>query len=146
VADSEDEHDLDAHVLSEDCDHYLACCHHGRNFQTNADLMVHRKQEHEKNVKPCWHFSGGGCVLDDKACWFSNIKSNSDNRLGSLKCNYCEQVFDNRYEFMHHGKLEHEQTVPHCKKASSGTCWCGSRKCWFLHEKDTSNQNGNEKN
>ena len=57
---------------------------------------------------------------------------------------FCEQVFDNRYKFMHHRKLEHEQTVPHCKKASSWTCWFGSRKCWFLHEKDTLNQNGNE--
>ena len=42
VADSEDEHDLDAHVFSEDCDQHLVCCHFGRNFQTTADLMVQR--------------------------------------------------------------------------------------------------------
>jgi hypothetical protein len=50
VADSENEHHLDAQLFSEDCDHYLACCHCGRNFQTKADLMVHRKQEHEEKV------------------------------------------------------------------------------------------------
>ena len=66
VADSEDEHDLDAHVFSEDCDQHLVCCHFGRNFQTTADLMVQRKQEHEE---------------------------------------FCEQVFYNRYKFMHHRKL-----------------------------------------
>lgn len=146
VADSDDEHDLDAHVFSEDCDQHLACLYCGRNFQTKADLMLHRKQEHEEKVKPCRHFSGGGCVLGDDACWFSHKISSPDKPLTSFKCNYCEKVFDNRYEFMHHRKLEHAQSVPHCKKANSGTCWFGARNCWFLHEADTSIQNGNKEN
>ena len=68
VADSEDEHDLDVHVFSEDCDQPLGCCYCGRNFQTKADLMIHRKQEKGEKVKPFWHISGGGCVLGDEAC------------------------------------------------------------------------------
>ena len=129
MADSEDEHDLDAHVLSEDCDHYLACCHRGRNFQTNADLMVHRKQEHEEKVKPCRHFSGGGCVSDNG--WFSHTKSNSDKTLTSFKCNYVEHVLDKRYKFMNHRKLEHGQILNTAKRPAVGHVGLGQENAGF---------------
>lgn len=144
----EDEYELDAHVWSEECDQHFTCCHCGRNFQTKADLMMHRKEEHEEKVKPCRHFLGGGCHLGEEDCWFSHSESSKDKaKITSFKCNFCEKSFDNRYEFMHHRKKEHVQSVPDCKKASNGTCWFGDKNCWFLHNPvHKINENKNNKN
>ena len=63
------------------------------------------KEEHEEKVKPCQHFLGGGCHLGEEDCWFSHSESSKDKaKITSLKCNFCEKSFDNRYEFMHHRK------------------------------------------
>ena len=72
----EGEYDLDAHVFSEECEQHFTCYHCGRNFQTNADLMIHRKIEHEQKVQLCRNFSGGGCDFKDEDCTFNFTRKN----------------------------------------------------------------------
>ena len=70
-------------------------CNFGRNFKTKADLMKHRKEEHEEKVKPCQHFWGGDCYLGEEDCWFSHSEFSKDKTtITSFKCNFCEFRFD----------------------------------------------------
>jgi hypothetical protein len=48
-----------------------------------------------------------------------------------FKCSFCEKVFGNRRECMHHRKREHVEAVSHCNKASSGNCLFGEENCGF---------------
>ena len=47
----EDEYDLDAHAFSEECDQHFTCYYCGHNLNTKAELMIHRKIEHEHKVE-----------------------------------------------------------------------------------------------
>ena len=44
-----------------------------KNFKSISDLMIHRKNEHEENIKMCRHFKQGNCTCNIK-CWFSHRK------------------------------------------------------------------------
>lgn len=146
----EDEYDLDAHAFSEECDQHFTCYYCGHNLNTKAELMIHRKIEHEHKVKPCRNFSGGGCDLKDEDCWYIHIRSSCQEKpLTTFTCNICEKVFVNRREFMCHRKKQHVQAVPYCNKASSGKCIFGNENCWFQHneiKKSEENENNEKTN
>ena len=89
-------------------------------------------------------YTGVGCNLGEDACWFSHksTTSNKDKYMSNFKCTDCDKHFGNKFEFMHHRKQDHEESVPMCKKGTYGTCWFGPKNCWFTHEeKQTSNEN-----
>ena len=66
--------------------------------------------------------------------------------MPEFKCNYCDNVFVNKFEYVHHRKLDHKESVPLCRKGMGGTCWFGPTNCWFQHEeRQTSNENGIDK-
>ena len=88
-----------------------------------------------------------GCNLGEDACWFSHKStiSNIDTYMWNFKCTDCDKHFGNKFEFMHHRKEDHRESVPLCKKGTYGTCWFGPKKCWFTHaEKQTLNANESE--
>jgi hypothetical protein len=138
---------LDAHVFSEECEQHFTCYHCGRNFQTKADLIVHRKIEPEEKVKPCRIFSEGGFDFEDEDCWYIHSQSCQEKPLTMFTSSICEKVFGNRRECMSHRKRKHVQAVSHCNKASSGNCIFGEGNYWFLHgEKNKSYENENKEN
>ena len=61
-------------------------------------------------------------------------------------CNICENIFGTRFDFMHHRKKEHSETVSKCRD-DYGTCQFGSTKCWFKHDEHQAinTENHNEK-
>ena len=148
---ADDIYDLDAHWFSTKCGDSLIACHFCEmNFQTKSDLMKHRKHNHPEKVNICQNFLGVGCNLGEDACWFSHKTTtiNKDTYMSNFKCTDCDKHFGNKFEFMHHRKQDHQESVPLCKKGTYGTCWFGPKNCWFTHdEKQTSIENdSDEKN
>ena len=146
---ADDVYELDAHWFSTRCGDSLLHCHYcDRNYLTKGDLMKHRKQNHPEKVNVCIHFFGGGCDHGEDTCWYSHKSTSSSGaiELPEFKCNNCDKVFVNKFEYMHHRKQDHKESVPQCKKGMGGTCWFGPKNCWFQHEeRQISNENGNNK-
>ena len=147
---ADDVYELDAHWFSTRCGDSLLHCHYcDRNYLTKGDLMKHRKRNHPEKVNSCLHFFGGGCDRGADTCWYSH-KSTSASRaidLPEFKCNNCDKVFVNKFEYIHNRKVDHKESVPYCKKGMGGTCWFGPKNCWFQHEerKITNENEINEK-
>ena len=104
-------------------------------FRALPDLMWHNKQEHNENIASCYKEASGNCMFGPNSCWFSHIKSVSNNRQKEkrFKCRTCEQIFNLKPVLMKHRKQEHNEKVESCYKAASGTCSFAKESCWFTH-------------
>ena len=52
----------------------------------------------------------------------------------AFKCKKCDEVFNNKSEFMYHKKAKHRNYVPDCRNNLQGTCWFDKTKSWFTHD------------
>ena len=104
-------------------------------FRALPDLMRHNKQEHNENIASCYKEASGNCMFGPNSCWFSHIKSVSNNRQKEkrFKCRTCEQIFNLKPVLMKHRKQEHNAKVESCYKAASETCSFEKESCWFNH-------------
>ena len=73
--------------------------------------MQHKKASHKEKVNVCWNFSAGKCELGDDLCWFIHCENSEETVIKEIKCNTCENVFDNINNFMQHNKCEHMDKV-----------------------------------
>ena len=104
--------------------------------------MLHSKRTNKEKVKPCQNYLNGHCDYSDIDCWFSHTKS-VDFVKRNFKCNYCEENFDIKTDFMVHKKKQHAENVPKCREELN--CHYGAKKCWFLHALPRDeNRNGND--
>ena len=62
--------------------------------------MQHKKASHKENVNVCWNFSAGKCELGDDLCWFIHCNNSEETVIQEIKCNTCENVFNNINNFM----------------------------------------------
>ena len=60
-------------------------------------------------------------------------KAEADVSNESIPCNFCENIFQGKKEFMKHKKLKHDDKVSKCWNHSTGTCSYGDIECWFIH-------------
>ena len=127
-------------------DNSMACNFCDKTFGNKTELMAHKKAEHTKKVKHCWHFAAGTCPFREQKCWFIHSKNNSN--LSDYTCKYCEEAFTNQSDLLHHRKRKHEEHVQPCNNIRNGKCTFGNEKCWFNHEgqkstKENENENYN---
>lgn len=127
---AEDIYDLGEHMYEFHGDGAIDCYYCDDSFKTKREMMNHRKTIHADKVNTCSNFSEGHCEFNE-SCWYKH--STSVDSKTDIKCRICEKMFSTKYEFMHHKKKEHSQTVPQCKNESSGTCRFGIMNCWFNH-------------
>ena len=59
-------------------------------FESKSNLMIHRKKEHERSVKPCSQFQQNNCRFNDSSCWFQHDDVSCTNESKEDKF---EQVF-----------------------------------------------------
>ena len=62
----------------------------------------------------------------------------------SIKCNLCDNTFENKRDLMIHKKEDHTEKIELCWHYSKGTCPYGEDKCWFIHEKEVAYSNCSE--
>ena len=129
-------HMSDAHNQGEtDYEPEYPCTICGRNCETKVELMIHKKQEHEKTVKICKYFQQGKCAFDDTVCWYNHsIRDKcAPQSLSEFKCNICGKIFKLKCEFMKHRKLEHNEFVEVCRYNKDNFCRFKDEECWFKH-------------
>ena len=66
-----------------------------------------------------------------------NDHTHSSDGLGNhtmslFTCNFCEESFDTLQEVMKHKKINHTNSVQHCKQFIENMCFYGD-DCWFQH-------------
>ena len=109
---AEDLYDFDAHrwsehiSYSEDSPDSIVCSFCDQIFERKGELMRHKKNEHEENVKTCWKFTAGNCTFGDDKCWFMH---NREIKSTEYKCQLCEKVFATLPDFMQYRKRFHKQ-------------------------------------
>ena len=102
-------------------------------------LMEHRKNEHPSNKK-CRNFPGKCTFKND--CWYVHEEAlmeidesfKDEKVLQSFKCNYCEEQYEVKSEFMRHKKEKHRSNVDKCEKHLKNICIRNDSTCWFIHE------------
>ena len=62
----------------------------------------------------------------------------------SIKCNLCDNTFENKRDLMIHKKEDHTEKIELCWHYSKGTCPYGEDKCWFIHDKEVAYSNCSE--
>ena len=95
---------------------------------------MHKKENHIEKVNFCRNFSNNTCIYGDEKCWF--VHEPEPETSNDFHCYICDKEFNLLSEFLKHRKINHENTVPACKKLKSGKCPYGSEKCFFKHKKD----------
>ena len=78
--------------------------------------MNHKKEEHTKKVKSCWHFSAGFCPFGDQKCWFAHSTENDIPLSNEYACSFCDKVCRSQSDLLHHRKKKHEKHVSSCAK------------------------------
>ena len=112
-------------------------CH--EEFDSYHSLMEHRKVVHPSNKK-CRNFPTN-CKYSSKECWYIHEEPmdvdsslHSTNRGQSkFHCDFCQETFAIRREFMNHKKINHPDKVNICDKFLKGDCQRGEPSCWFKH-------------
>ena len=105
-----------------------------KEYKNKNELMLHKKNDHSKNVSNCWNFISGVCEFNDHDCWFKHPKNEAELNERVFKCNICVENFSKRIDFMEHRKSNHDDLIPRCKYEKNGLCSYGLDKCWFKHE------------
>ena len=67
-------------------------------FKTKADIMIHRKKEHQETVKPCSQFQSGTCRFKSDSCWFDH-EINKTNQMGKKTFENMRKQSDNEQVF-----------------------------------------------
>ena len=120
---------------SEDSPDSIVCSFCDQIVERKGELMRHKKNEHEENVKTCWKFTAGNCTFGDDKCWFMH---NREIKSTEYKCQLCEKVFATLPDFMQHRKRFHKQIVQECKNENNGSCIYGKQNCWFMRKDNES--------
>ena len=123
-------HMYESHPLEEN-EQKFECNFCSDNFKIKGDLMVHKKYVHQEKVQICTNFIQGTCHFKD-GCWFRH--ENRNGFVFEFDCNYCEERFITRKEFMTHKKSNHKEYVQMCKNYTKNDCQYSSELCWFLHK------------
>ena len=116
----------------------VACRDCKKEFADKSTFMVHRKKEHRNNVGMCRKFIAGQCPFSDDYCWWAHSKNNdiaSSTRTGDTnrQCNHCGTTFEDLRNLMQHRKVEHEETIPLCRKFKANECKFNEMFCWYRH-------------
>ena len=118
----------------------LSCNFCDKRYQSNKDLMIHKKKEHSEKVKICWNHSSGNCEFGDDQCWFLHTNKSKDFEID---CKICGKLFTNLNQFLNHKKNEHATSVQQCKHEKNNSCPYGPQKCWYLHSLTKNNEVNN---
>ena len=51
-----------------------------------------------------------------------------------------------KWNLMKHRKVNHIETIAHCKNKLEGNCPFSDQKCWWNHQKVENNKDGNNEN
>ena len=126
--------DLDRKKVFND---YKQCYTCNMEFDGYFNLMNHRKVVHPSN-KRCRNFPGS-CTFGNE-CWYVHqepmeIDQCSEERTTpwNFKCNLCDEVINERRDFMKHKKMKHGDTILDCQKFLRGECSRTDESCWFMH-------------
>ena len=106
--------------------------------------MKHKKNMHSEKVSICWKFATGTCDYGAQNCWFSHVKSQNILESVNFECNSCKKVFKSQSDLLRHKKQEHAHLVPLCRNRKNDTCTFGTLKCWFVHERNETEENQEE--
>ena len=121
----------------EDYDKKFICNMCGEILDTKGSLMNHRKDMHIEEVKLCSFFAQGSCDFQDDMCWYIHDKKRAAQQ--EFKCSFCEEKFKTKFLIMHHKKEYHRESVLPCRDFIKGSCRFESERCWFKHERYSSN-------
>ena len=102
--------------------------------------MNHRKSVHPSDKK-CRNLPGCKFKTD---CWYVHddpMETNSTDDAArvdhwNFKCNFCEQKFLVKNDFMTHKKTYHQDKVIFCKKILTGSCMRKNESCWYSHSSE----------
>ena len=50
------------------------------NFENRGKVMMHRKKEHPRTVRPCTKFLDSECNFGDETCWFKHEGRDAQNK------------------------------------------------------------------
>ena len=53
----------------------IECFFCEKKFDTKPQVMIHRKTEHPKTVRPCQKFEAEKCQYNEETCWFKHEKN-----------------------------------------------------------------------
>ena len=57
-----------------------------------------------------------------------------------FKCDICEEVFENKFDFMTHRKIIHKEITKICRNFQKEHCRFDESECWYKHEKQNDEQ------
>ena len=81
-------------------------------------------------------------MYDDNICWYShNIKESDRTSIQKIfRCNFCEETFERKGDFMRHRKSDHIEKIAFCTNEKSYSCTFDPDKCWYRHENVENNE------
>ena len=68
-----------------------------------------------------------------------------DSDLDLLPCQHCDEKFEKLKDLMNHKKMKHVENVSKCWHFINGFCPFGDETCWFRHEMERKELNGQDK-
>ena len=95
------------------------------NFKSKTKLNIHKKEIHNKSLKPCRNFPTNSCEYDDECNFTHTILSH-----GQHMCFKCGDILENKSMMIKHIKTIHGQEL--CKKFKDNKCDFGER-CFYKH-------------
>ena len=94
--------------------------------------QVHVVNEAQFNCNEC-DFQGTSKTQIDKHIKLKH-EVNNQNKGGMIKCRNCGEQFSQKWDLMNHRKLQHKETVAHCKNNQVGKCQFTAESCWWSHD------------
>ena len=113
---------------------YKRCYTCSMEFEGWYNLMKHRKAVHPSNKK-CRNFPDN-CKWGKECFYVHEEPMDVDEMKWNFKCDICEDVFQERRDFMVHKKSKHRETVPNCEQFIRGECRRPESYCWFIHNEE----------
>ena len=121
--------------------HKIKCKNCEEKFENKSDLASHVKQNHEMSKKHCKYFAKGTCMFSKESCWYLHDEKSVMEKIIEIKCNFCDEKFNMKSDFMKHRKYKHSERVALCRDNSNNSCQF-DQHCWYNHGKEyQSNEN-----
>ena len=72
----------------------IECYFCENTFRSRGSVMMHRKKEHSKTVKPCSKYLDSKCIFGEETCWFKHGgKEEKDENTRESECEPERSVF-----------------------------------------------------
>ena len=103
-----------------------------KHSYNKVELLSHRKNIHPGTIRTCKFFLLGKCDFPDSV--YAGLGNTSaPQSLKEYKCGFCDQIFQNKSDFMNYRKRHHIEFTSPCRDYIIGCCRY-KQGCLYKHE------------